>query len=1248
MSMQPSSEGGRTAPRWIYDLLFGLIHEVENSVKFSVDERLAYLQPDLFSHSHDFKVFPEQSNIEGANPTILSLLCRGCDHHIVVKVVYDESRAQGLCNAGVAHYTGSLDCPPEAEDLAHHLVHESTWSSKECEQLADPHRSPLVGRSQYKCSGASCSLQVTVEAYLPRLNLEWLKTLQDMDGARKRLEEARQTQPERFADFKDDWLSSGLHLLNTYLKNRLSDPQSRKISKRNKRFQVSFGEELWPLFNALGFVEQTLDNDGADEDYFVPEPLEPPNPPTQIGTLRSFVEDMRFEVENRIIALGQQGPASPHHDSAMDRLEKALHCFNWPQNKSFHVQSINPRDAEFSLLGVLPNFDKSLTLFAYYRQCLIWPTNRKLLTDALANNAKRLGDDELMLQATVEESKIDHPGAAVIANGDNDDTAMVWQAASFFGLDNIQAVGDHVIVSKFKEKVQRDPEQEGLAKEFLLVLGRSRKSDRLIEAAQGPMSLNTAFVWLEANEQYDDEFIETMVSTKIKSHPGNQYIKDECLEALDTISRNRKSDRLAAFAQELMLSQDNQLTAAQALVVRYDLPVGLKNLGNTCYLNSILQYLYTVKPVRDLVLNFDDHKLDLSDESIAARRIGSNRMPLTRPDAVVSFACAEELSKLFNSLYTSDQVAVKPAQRLANAALFLVQEIAEGASKDQGSKILPDVMGVQFPAPPPLPARPPPNAPQTQTEHVEHVEHAEHAETAYSAHNGQDIDMVNVSVDAVSDAASTGSSKTLIGDAMDIDLKSDKVGGSMEGDVLPSIEGEAGRLQSNQDTAVTVADSDDPMNDARVLAALETQKRSSGTEQQDVGEVLGRLLDRIQGAIKHTRVTEDGMQLDLIMDIFYFSIKTRNQKDGQEPQVQVTFDRYVSAFPSQSGPCDINDALSRNFDLEYVEDSGYTRYSGIDCSVKPPAILQVMIQRTSSNGTKNGNPVVVSEDLYLDRFVDAVPGSRLYEYRSASWTLQKRILKLGELPAAPKVDNSDLLGHFIQRGLDTPPTETLSDAPEGSPLVLSNQPSPAFSFPCKPFEYKPNAAEKAPEDDALEVRSPLSTQEQPYEPPSRQQIEVMAADKAKAHLDRLGDIFKDLREHQYLLHAVICHSGQLNAGHYWVYIRDFEAGIWRKYNDETVTEYASTEDVLKLLNGGGDPYYLCYVRADEVSSLVDVPRRQPVEGHRTNGDGDISGGEFSAMMAEQSSGLHSFPPAVHQNSPVDEQPPPYQAKGGPA
>jgi hypothetical protein len=44
------------------------------------------------------------------------------------------------------------------------------------------------------------------------------------------------------------------------------------------------------------------------------------------------------------------------------------------------------------------------------------------------------------------------------------------------------------------------------------------------------------------------------------------------------------------------------------------LPPGLDNLRNTCYLNSILQYLYTVTPIRELVLNYDPAQAGLSDE----------------------------------------------------------------------------------------------------------------------------------------------------------------------------------------------------------------------------------------------------------------------------------------------------------------------------------------------------------------------------------------------------------------------------------------------------------------------------------------------------------------------------------------------------------------------------------------------------------------------------------------------------------
>ena len=50
--------------------------------------------------------------------------------------------------------------------------------------------------------------------------------------------------------------------------------------------------------------------------------------------------------------------------------------------------------------------------------------------------------------------------------------------------------------------------------------------------------------------------------------------------------------------------------------VNYELPVGLDNMGNTCYLNCMLQYFFAIKPFRDLIENYNQYKQELPVASL--------------------------------------------------------------------------------------------------------------------------------------------------------------------------------------------------------------------------------------------------------------------------------------------------------------------------------------------------------------------------------------------------------------------------------------------------------------------------------------------------------------------------------------------------------------------------------------------------------------------------------------------------------
>lgn len=554
---------------------------------------------------------------------------------------------------------------------------------------------------------------------------------------------------------------------------------------------------------------------------------------------------------------------------------------------------------------------------------------------------------------------------------------------------------------------------------------------------------------------------------------------------------------------------------------------------------------------------------------------------------MTSCIVAQELATLFQNLQSSDQAATRPSQRLANAVLLSTHTLLHS----EKSATKPEV----GPQPPPLPARPSPAAPTGQA---------------------PDVDMVTCTVTTVPDAtetASISSSRTLVDQE---DARSDlsferveptaadqadsavEVSESEDVKMVDNNEQAGHSSQTNGDTPtnngdVVMADAGEPETvDQKVLNALEHQSRSSGTDQQDVEEVMGSIINRLQAAIRPSSVdAKTGIQLEKIMETFFVTTVNYTKKfDDKSYQHEISFDRSITAFPAPDGPCSLYDALGRNFDQQILEESRLSRYTAIKTL---PPVLHVLIQRTQSTGRKNGNPVVIPETLYLDRYMDAPHDSPTFRRRVEDWAITDRIADLKAqiegIDANPTYMN--FLNSVVNGDDAANVSATLEEkvVNEGELEVAKTEETWDFDGPV--------------EDDFLLVsRTNAHSTDLPTTAPKERAtpFDARATDGAVrqmmeselAQLEKvLGERLDSMRSIPYRLHAVICHRGQLMSGHYWVWICDFEDRVWRFYNDESVQENRDTADVLHKLSTSGEPYYLCYVRDEDKEEYVDVPKR---------------------------------------------------------
>lgn len=155
-----------------------------------------------------------------------------------------------------------------------------------------------------------------------------------------------------------------------------------------------------------------------------------------------------------------------------------------------------------------------------------------------------------------------------------------------------------------------------------MVLAEARGNDFVLRNAASTMSpdqigvnIDEAKRLLHVKDEMTDDTVWTYYCS-LKAEAGSAIgTQEKLVSALETIANQRDSQYLMAKLK----GPDSNSPVQRASAAQ---PVGLQNIGNTCYLNSLLQYYYTVKAIREVVMNFDEHRMPMTTENISKKRVG--------------------------------------------------------------------------------------------------------------------------------------------------------------------------------------------------------------------------------------------------------------------------------------------------------------------------------------------------------------------------------------------------------------------------------------------------------------------------------------------------------------------------------------------------------------------------------------------------------------------------------------------------
>lgn len=556
-------------------------------------------------------------------------------------------------------------------------------------------------------------------------------------------------------------------------------------------------------------------------------------------------------------------------------------------------------------------------------------------------------------------------------------------------------------------------------------------------------------------------------------------------------------------------------------------PVGLTSHGNTCYLNSLLQYYFSIKPIRDLVLEYHQHMLDLTGDVQKIERVGQRLVSAKEIKGGQKFAA--ELKHLFERMIKDSDKSVRPEQDLVCRAFLDPIYFDELERKIRGAENAIDDKASEAPS---------------------------KNDTAEPAKNEKDQIPSSPSSATISSATLQASNNG----EPDGDVQ-------MKGNEMPPTP----PASPGQKPADKQPENPPPLPPRRFSTTTSDtlkQAEDRAKEQQDVTEVHDNITQRLRAGMLPLGADNRGEQNDELRNLYAIGLSQTAIVNGTSQKPEQIYDSSIQ-LNVPSDDTDLYTELDGYFDLSQVsEGSNNHQYKTI---VSLPPLVQINMPRIGFNAEtksvfKSEKRMRLSDELYLDRYCDGSDPEILPRRREA-WGWRKRVQELKK----------------EQRGL----SKTTMNI-EGPAAVKASA-----EFVESLESVNAELAELG--EDPIETDSELH---QALTADANFQVERLRFLNTEiAELrSKIDNAFADFQKLKYRLAAVFFHRGATSHGHYWVCIHDFKNNMWRRYNDETVTE-VSAADVPEILesvqNTRDTPTYAVYVQDSRKDEYVDPVCRAP-------------------------------------------------------